>query len=335
MRIKRFMLLMGCLCILGAPVLAVDVDQTANNAGNYSSFNMDVNWSPTGVPSAGNDYHTGGWLMRSPASGTGYLGGPFTFGGDSLTIGYNSTGGPLGNPFNTTGAVNNNGLLFKLSNQTLTVNNLILDAGNVRDGLGDNDNWHLAGNIYVTTNGGGFLCQCAGYVDSAISGPGPIYIGDNGNGNAARTIHFTSSVSTYAGNIIMAPGTSGSANRSRMALDDNAILNFDIGASGVNNSISGLGTLTLNGDFSFDLSGASANVGDSWTIVSVAARTFGATFTAVGFTDMGTDMWNISANSTVYQFDEATGVLSVVPEPATWIMLVLGAMGIAIYSRKK
>jgi hypothetical protein len=338
MRIKLiFVLLLGCLCILSTPAFAAIYNMSAGDGANNSSFNMAGTWTPTGsgVPAAGNDYYTGGYLMRSPANGTTYLSGPFTFAGDKLTIGYSSTG-TLSTPFNTNGAVNNNSLLFKLSNQTLTVNNLVLDAGCVRDGLGDADNWHLAGNIFVTTNGGQFLCQSAGYVDSVISGPGPIYIGDNGGGGASRVIHFTSAASTYAGNIILAPGTSGNAARSRMALDDNAIMNFVIGASGVNNSISGNGTLTLNGDFAFNLTGATSNLYDAWTIASATSQSFGDTFTVKDFTDLGGNLWKKGIDvDKWYQFNEATGKLSVVPEPATWIMLVLGAMGIALYSRKR
>lgn len=53
----------------------------------------------------------------------------------------------------------------------------------------------------------------------------------------------------------------------------------------------------------------------------MANQSFGATFSINGFSESG-DVWT---NGT-YSFDESTGVLSVVPEPATLVLLAgLGA----------
>ncbi|MGA2062195.1 MAG: PEP-CTERM sorting domain-containing protein, partial [Thermoguttaceae bacterium] len=59
-----------------------------------------------------------------------------------------------------------------------------------------------------------------------------------------------------------------------------------------------------------------------------------------GFTNEGNGYWAeaIPASPNYFVFNESNGTLdvqSVVPEPATCIMLVLAAMGIAFYSRKK
>jgi hypothetical protein len=336
-----FVLLLGCLCILNTPAMAEDPNMTGDNGGNQSSYNQLTNWSDGLAPSAGKTYFTNGYLMRSPvaAPGGAYLTGNQTFLGDSLTIGRGNN--PVGTPgyssyaFNTNGAVNNNSLLAKASGLNMIVNNLILDAGNVRDGLGDADNCHLSGNIYVTANGGGFLSQCSNYIDSVISGPGPIYIGDNGSGGAARVVYLTSSASTYAGNIIMAPGTSGNQNRSRLNFPDNSLMNFVIGASGVNNSISGNGIATFAGDFNFDLTGASTNLNDSWTIVSTTTKTFNdATFTVKDFINLGGGRWRKFIDETnCYTFGEISGTLVVVPEPATMVLLGLGSL--ALLRRRK
>jgi hypothetical protein len=101
-------------------------------------------------------------------------------------------------------------------------------------------------------------------------------------------------------------------------------MNFTIGPSGVNTSISGTGTAIFDGDFNFNLSGASTASGDSWTIVNVTSQTFDPTFTVVGFTDIGGNSWTRYANGTIYRFDEATGVLWV-PEPSSLALLFGGA----------
>jgi hypothetical protein len=327
---KKLVVALMLVSLLSISVQAADVVMTGNNAGNNSSFNMDVNWSPTGLPSAGNNYSTHGYLMRSPANGTGYLAGDFTFAGDSLTVGRGAVAAGTtgyGDSFLTTGAANNNGLLFKLSGQNLTVNNLILDAGTIRDGLGDNNTYSLNGNIFVTANGGGFVCQALQTINSAISGSGPIYIGDQGNTGTARGVFFTSGLSTYNGNISL---VSTVANRSRLTLSSTSLMNFTIGAVGVKNSISGAnGYAEFAGAFNIDLAGASSTLGDSWALVSTGTKVFDSTFTVVGFTNTAASDWRTTAHGANYLFSTTTGILKVVPEPASMLILGLGSLFLA------
>ena len=335
-----FVSVFGILCILNTPALAVTntFTMTGNDAGNTSSFNNAGLWLPAGAPVAAtppdvNSYVTVGYLLRSPVVGGVYQTGNWTFAGDVLTVGGGNGGGL--NPFPDGGFANNNAFIFKATPLNITVNNLILDAGNIRDGLGGGQSCSMNGNIYVTANGGGFLAQCLVSINSAISGPGPIYIGQNGNGYPDRVIYFTSRLSTYSGNIQMLGGSS--QNNSRLTFTAGSIMNFLIGANGVNNSISGIGIPEFDGNFNINLTGASTNMGDSWTLVSATGKTFvDATFAVNGFTSLGGGLWQETApNGATYQFSESTATLTVVPEPATWIMLALGAMGIALYSRKK
>ena len=260
------LLVFGIICILSAQaVAATNFVMTGGDAGNNSSFyntGGSYLWSPAGAPTTSGDplnpnvYYTGGNLMRSPASGSGYLSGDFTFAGDELVVGYSPTG-TLANAF-TAGYAINDSIIMKLNQQTLTVNNLVLDAGVVRDGLGaDSDTWVVAGNLYVTANGGEFAEQSKGVIASVISGPGPIYVGDNGNSytdSTHRGLYITSGANTYAGNIIFNNGA-GVAGRSVLTFTSGSVMNFNIGANGVNNSISGLGTLTANGTFNINVSG--------------------------------------------------------------------------------
>jgi autotransporter-associated beta strand protein len=115
-----------------------------------------------------------------------------------------------------------------------------------------------------------------------------------------------SAVNTYTGDTWVHEGT--------LALNTSAGLRFKIGGNGTNNCVRGNGTLTLDGDFYFDLTGAGTTVGDSWMIVDVAnlTETFTANFTVNGFTDAGdTFKWTKQYGTAFYEFNEATGVLTV------------------------
>jgi hypothetical protein len=140
-------------------------------------------------------------------------------------------------------------------------------------------------------------------------------------GENNRYVSLFSTNSGYTGSIDIA---------GRFQLEDDGGLTFDIGSSGVNNGVSGTGTALFDGDFTFDLSGASASVGDSWTIASVANQTFGASFSVVGFSESA-DVWT-GGN---YQFDEASGVLSVVPEPASAVLIFVGMALLAAGGRRR
>jgi len=152
----------------------------------------------------------------------------------------------------------------------------------------------------------------------------------SGNGGALTKVGTGSQVlsgnNTYTGNTTVNSGT--------LLLADNAQLMFSIGASGVNNQINGAGTLTLNGDFNFDLTGAAA-VG-SWNIVNVASltETFGATFSVVGFTDAGSNTWTKLNGGSTYTFAESTGLLTAVPEPATWALLTFTMTTVLVLRRR-
>ncbi|MEI8293945.1 MAG: autotransporter-associated beta strand repeat-containing protein, partial [bacterium] len=146
--------------------------------------------------------------------------------------------------------------------------------------------------------------------------------------NSTGRIQTLSGNNTYTGDTTVSNGT--------LILADNAQLRFKIGATGVNNQISGNGTLTLDGDFNFDLSGA-GTVG-SWTIVTVntLTETFSSTFSVVGFTDAGSDTWTKVNGTSTYTFSEATGVLTAaVPEPTTWALLTFSLLVTVTLRRRR
>jgi fibronectin-binding autotransporter adhesin len=292
---------------------------TASDSLGNSSFNSAGNWSPSEAPAPGGTNSTVGYLLRGPASGSAY-----TFLGDQLTVGGGSGAAAGGTAFlSSSGTVtsDNNSLIFKTSGQTLTVNRLILDGAQIRDGLGDGSTWVLSGNLYVTTNGGAFIAQALGTISSSISGPGPIFIGDQGNvSDTARGIFFAGT-NTYSGNIIMGETT---ALRSRFTLSPSGNLNFVIGANGVNNSITVSNQYAeFAGTFNFNLAGADNTLGDVWTIVVTTAggsSIFDSTFTVGGgfalqLGGTGPGQWYLNTNGVYYEFNTATGILAVVPPP--------------------
>ena len=118
-----------------------------------------------------------------------------------------------------------------------------------------------------------------------------------------------SGANTYAGDTTVNDGTLSLAG-------SNAQLNFVIGAAGVNNKITGAGTLLLAGDFNFDLAAASTTLNDWWQIVDVGTlvETFEDTFSVLGFKPhAGGVLWTKAILSTLnaYEFSESTGILRV------------------------
>ena len=128
-----------------------------------------------------------------------------------------------------------------------------------------------------------------------------------------------SAANTYTGDtVVNAAGT--------IDLADNAQLKFTLGnTSGDNNDLTGAGTATLDGDFVIDTSAADALATGTWTLEDVTTLTggaYGATFSVVGFTDIGGDKWEKPVGLTKkYTFDEATGILTLGPNASysSWI----------------
>ena len=120
-----------------------------------------------------------------------------------------------------------------------------------------------------------------------------------------------SAANTYTGGTTITAGA--------FELASTGSMSFLIGEDGVNNQIvdTVATAITLDGLFVFDLTGASDEFGDSWTIVMSNLEAYGTNFDVTGFTEGATGIWT----SGIYQFSESTGALSVVPEPGTYALL--------------
>lgn len=285
MNILRNLILLVVILLTRATVSqAASVSMTASDPFGASSFNTAGKWSPSAAPSAGNTYLTA-FTLRTPATTSSH-----TFAGDSLSV---NTGGSM---------------IFKGTSATavITVNNLILNGGSLSQAE-PAGTFYLAGNLNVTS-AGGTLSAANGNINlqCAVSGSGPLNI----TSASSYAAIFSNASNTFSGNIAL-------QNSGKLTLTSTGNLQFVIGASGVNNRISGTGAqvATLDGKFTFDLTAASTASGSSWTIVDVASlvETFGSTFSIAGFTDNGDGTW--TSSNGIYKFTKATGVLAVVAAP--------------------
>lgn len=315
---SKYKAMMAGIAVLAVPAIctAAVVSLTGADASGTTSFDTAGLWDNAAAPSAGNDYVVDGATtrLRTPAV-TAYTG---TFGGDSLTLSNNGTATSLYGLSFKGGGVNN-----------ITINNLIIqNGGQINHINGTADVFNLYGNINMAGDGVIRAKQGAINIYSAISGSGQLTV--PGSDTSACKLWIYSSANTYTGNII---------NNGRLGLVDDANLNFVIGAAGINNSVSspgGQAHVTFDGDFVFDLSGASTTLGDSWAVITTtpASTYYGATFTVAGFADQGGGIWTGTANGAEYEFDTAAGTLSVIPEPATMGLVGIFGAGVLFVRRR-
>jgi autotransporter-associated beta strand protein len=144
------------------------------------------------------------------------------------------------------------------------------------------------------------------------------------NGNAVFSVTKTGTgtqilrgVNTYTGNTVVAAGT--------LHLQEAAALTFRV-TNTTHNSLTGAGTVVLDGNFAIDVAAVTATTG-TWQLENAASLpgAYGTSFqvvtpAGVPWTDKGNDKWTLASGQLEFTFDETTGTLTVKERGfATWI----------------
>ena len=265
---------------------ATTVTLTASDPVGASSFDYSAGWSDAFFAHSGANYYTGNYAIRTPASAYG-----FNFAGDSLTL-------------NNSGDLSQ-GLFYKGSGSTgvISFKNLIFNGGSTHHYSGVSDVFQLGGKVTIASSATFNSEQGSTNILADVTGNGTLNIGTTNT----YYVRLCSSKNTFTGNMNVA---------GRFELANGANQKFAIGANGVNNVITGSSAtqVLLNGVFNLDMTNPSANIGNSWTLVTAANTTYGATFGVSGFARIN-GTWNDYLDGLTYS--ESTNKLTVVAKSST------------------
>lgn len=137
-----------------------------------------------------------------------------------------------------------------------------------------------------------------------------------GDGSFAQTVSGNGVNLTKSGAgtwTITAPAThtgNTTVNEGTLVIAESSGLTFAPTTNGVSNKLTGPGTVTINGDFTLNLAGATVAHGNQWTLVDATNRTFSDSFSVTGFTE-ASNVWTKTDGLATWTFSEATGILKV------------------------
>ncbi|MEI7901463.1 MAG: DUF2341 domain-containing protein [bacterium] len=134
-------------------------------------------------------------------------------------------------------------------------------------------------------------------LSGVISGAGALQV----TGTGTLTLSGTN---TYSGTTTVSSGGT-------LTLGSSGGLKFVV-TDASNNKITGSGSANLNGNFTIDTSAVAVTSG-SWTLVNVATKSFGGTFSLAGFTGPVGNDYTRSVGGQIWTFNKSTCVLSLVP----------------------
>ena len=295
----------GGTVVIGASGLTVGSNSSSLAA---NSVNATVNISG-GAVSIGQTGGTSITLGSSTQAGAGPTTAAINITGGTVTIAGNLVRGSATGPVNATLTLSG-GILDMTGRNFTNLTSIDFSNGTLRNlGIVNTGMTLAGGGARVIDQDSGV----SGSIQGAITGTA---VGLTKQGPGSLTL---SGLNTYTGDTTVNTGS--------LTLADDARLRFVIGAaSGINNRITGTGSVALLGDFDIDTSAvdASSLTSGSWTIVDCATLTesFGASFTILGPGWSETaDVWTKTAGAGKFTFTEATGILTLTPTAsyASWI----------------
>lgn len=259
----------------------------ATDGFGQTSFNAGTNWANAVAPVAGKNYLVPfGLVLRTPDVATTSQ----TFAGSKLVIagqlslkGDNST-------FNADYVFSDEFSIPRIAQ--------IVNAGGLVT-LGGNVEFQTASEIVAQNGPVAFLAPVSGAGALDLMGP--------------AAIQFDSATNPYSGDITLGSTASLVVNGT-LSPGAGSVYHIAPGATGVSNSIGGIGTINLAGTLDIDLSATTPTNGATWNIVSTSLVNYDAGFTVTGsgFTAdagvVGERIWTDASGD--YQFDELTGMLS-------------------------
>lgn len=299
---------------------AATINQVQSNTTSGQSWLTIGSWSNNAAPSAGNDYISGvGMVLRSPTTTDS------TFNGDSLTLN--------GSQFNLTG---NTAVAGIVTIPILNVNSAVIVNGN-------------GGNRAQTLSGGTANFSGTSYfrlntsttgrnitVSSQITGGGTIGLMQNGT----LTLNGT-------GNTFNGLWTVGGENVNILGVEydnSNTLISTLVGSSsgslGVDSSVTLNIWSRLDLDYDWTTSGAltlADNAGNATSIIMTLDQSITVgSLSVAGFSfDPGTyNYTDLSGAGYGDYFTNGGGSITVVPEPRSFGLLLLGSIGIVLWGRR-
>jgi len=136
-------------------------------------------------------------------------------------------------------------------------------------------------------------------------------------------------------NAAAAPGTLTLSN----TLTTSGTITMDIASLASFDRVVGITTFTLGGGLSINLSGSYVN-GNTWDLFDFTERTgnfstLALTGSYVGSLARTGDIWSGTVGGVGWEFNQANGLLSAVPEPSTWALMGLGGGLLLAHLRRR